>query len=448
MINNGWTSNWIDFKKGLRQGDCFSPPAFLLVVAILGHKIRNNPHIKGINICTMNKKHLQFADDLWASLMAGQGCLDAFFDMVDRFTDVSGLKLNYDKTQIMRLGSLKDSDAKLFTQKAVSWSRRVKILGVHLSPDRAFIIKENYELLLKKINRILSNRQTRDLTIVGKITVINTLIASQLVYCYTNLYSPAAHTFSQINQMIKEFLWGHNKAKIKYETLQRNYDKGGLKMVKVEAKEISLKVKWIKKALETNCIWSLHTGEVFPIPLLDIVNCNLNKKDVQEMESNAVVSIWYDILKAWSVFNYKTIQQVVDKGLVLEQSLWLNSHIKIDRRVILYCNYFDRGIKTIKEIINLQTGKFFTWEEIKNQYNLQSSYLDYHSLIASIPKQWKKVILQINWNEQKEYEVSPKNGELLLTTKNVNQKIYWSVIEDKGAIDPGKIIWEKSYVLV
>ena len=74
-VNNGYSSNWFKPERGLRQGDCYSPPAFLLVIEILGLKIRQNQNIEGIQLAHITKKQVQFAYDLWASLKAKQNCL-------------------------------------------------------------------------------------------------------------------------------------------------------------------------------------------------------------------------------------------------------------------------------------------------------------------------------------------------------------------------------------
>ena len=59
-LNNGFSSHWFSPERGLHQGDCFSPPAFLLVVEILGFKISQNNNITGINLGHTHKKQAQF----------------------------------------------------------------------------------------------------------------------------------------------------------------------------------------------------------------------------------------------------------------------------------------------------------------------------------------------------------------------------------------------------
>ena len=126
-VNNGYSSNWFDIKRSLRQGCCLSPPLFLIFVEILGLKIRQNGKIEGIRIRHVHKKQSQFADDQWAALINKQTVLDAYTDELSKFAAITGLKINYDKTLLMRFGSLRESNAKYFMQKPISWSQRVCI---------------------------------------------------------------------------------------------------------------------------------------------------------------------------------------------------------------------------------------------------------------------------------------------------------------------------------
>ena len=71
-INNGYSSSWFGVFRGQRQGDCLSPPLFLVFAEILALKIRQNENIEGFTINGYNKKQSQFADDLWAGLKRTQ----------------------------------------------------------------------------------------------------------------------------------------------------------------------------------------------------------------------------------------------------------------------------------------------------------------------------------------------------------------------------------------
>ena len=131
-VKNGYSSPWFVIGHGQRQGCCLSPPLYLIFAEILGLKLRQNKDIEGITVSNFAKKLSQFADDLWVGLKRTQKNIDNFFKELDLFAKITGLHVNYDKTQLMRISSLTDSQPLFYMQKMISWSRRVKILGITL----------------------------------------------------------------------------------------------------------------------------------------------------------------------------------------------------------------------------------------------------------------------------------------------------------------------------
>lgn len=65
MINNGWSSEYLNLTSGFRQGDPLSPSLFILAVETLAIAIRENAKIKGIVIDKQETKLLQYSDDTY-----------------------------------------------------------------------------------------------------------------------------------------------------------------------------------------------------------------------------------------------------------------------------------------------------------------------------------------------------------------------------------------------
>ena len=84
--------------------------------------------------------------------------------------------------------------------------KRVRTLGVWLSTDPDVTISLNYKDETEKIKLILGCWKLRRLGLLGKITVLKSLIASQLVYIFSPLETN--HTaMKDINVMFYNFLW-------------------------------------------------------------------------------------------------------------------------------------------------------------------------------------------------------------------------------------------------
>ena len=67
--NNGYWFKFFEPTRSARQGCCFSPGIFNLVVELLGLGIRQNKNIQGIKLNNEEIKAGQFADDLWTTLL-------------------------------------------------------------------------------------------------------------------------------------------------------------------------------------------------------------------------------------------------------------------------------------------------------------------------------------------------------------------------------------------
>ena len=132
-LDNGWASNFFKLDRGVRQGCPLSPYLFILSVEILPDAIRQNKEICGIKVNGKEIKLSQYADDTALTLDGSEKSFLEALRMIDLFGNVSGLKLNYSKTEALCTGSNSDSDFKLCTEKNFKWPRKkVKALGVWL----------------------------------------------------------------------------------------------------------------------------------------------------------------------------------------------------------------------------------------------------------------------------------------------------------------------------
>ena len=177
-INCGFTADYFKISRGLRQGCRFSAPVFLYYVEIIGLKLRQDKNLQGIRIKEKAKKHAQYADNLWALIHATQENFNRLVKHFELFEKNTGLKINYDKTQIVRIGSLRKSETKFYADKPLHWSDKTKVLGIEVNANRKVMIESNFKMLLQKMEKILNDWGFRTLTLIGKIAVVNTLVVS------------------------------------------------------------------------------------------------------------------------------------------------------------------------------------------------------------------------------------------------------------------------------
>ena len=119
---------------------------------ILGDQIRNNDSINGIKVDNIEIKSMLFADDMNLFLEYKQESVQSATDTLITFEKNTGLKLNYDKTNVCRIGSSKNSDVHLCTSKQLNWTNNtIKILAIDLYHDDRQLRNVNYVEVLTKI---------------------------------------------------------------------------------------------------------------------------------------------------------------------------------------------------------------------------------------------------------------------------------------------------------
>ena len=99
-------------------------------------KIRQNVTIKGIQVDGIRKTLSQFANDMWTISEFNKDSYLATLKLFQEFEEFSGLKINYNKTEVLRLGSLRKTDAKFYSGFPLVWSDGpCTVLGVQVSAD-------------------------------------------------------------------------------------------------------------------------------------------------------------------------------------------------------------------------------------------------------------------------------------------------------------------------
>ena len=216
---SGHLSSFFNIERGCRQGDPLSPYLFVICAEFLATKIRKNKTIKGININNIKFKISQYADDTSAMLDGTERSLNQTLEELSRFSKISGLNINFDKTQLVWIGSEKFSTRSIKTKWKLSWgSNQFKLLGILFNTDLDKMIENNYIPKVTQMEKILKQWNKRSLSPIGKITVIKTLVIPIFNLLLTSLPNPDVKIYETINKTLSDFLWNENP-KIKKKQL-------------------------------------------------------------------------------------------------------------------------------------------------------------------------------------------------------------------------------------
>ena len=149
-VNNGFSANPFCPTRGLFQGNPFSQTGFILMIELLALMIRNNDKIKGINVNGLIHLLSMFADDMDIFIQNEETSCNELFKVISRFEEASGLKINYDKTTVYRIGSAREAMARVFSLRKLHWSDGpVNILGINICENRDQMEYSNYESLFE-----------------------------------------------------------------------------------------------------------------------------------------------------------------------------------------------------------------------------------------------------------------------------------------------------------
>ena len=89
----------------------------------------------------------------------------------------------------------------------------------------------------------------RGLSLIGKITVLKSLVASQVIHLLSPLQINS-QIIKQINDLFFDFLWNSKGDKNKRNVIIQNYGNGRLRMIDIACFNKGLKSVWIRKYLD------------------------------------------------------------------------------------------------------------------------------------------------------------------------------------------------------
>ena len=375
--NNGYFTDKVDIQRSVHQGGCASAFLYIILAETLAIQIRNNIDIKGISTGDFTHKLNQFADDTSAFGHATQQTIDALFDTLDQFHFHSGLLINYEKTVLYRISSLENLP-ELYTQKQVSWvTEDVRVLGIDIlnSPQ------QNYQPIIDRIKIILKQWAHRDLSLYGKITVINTLAASLFVHKMQVLPKIPEDIVHQAESLFKHFIWNGRKNKVPIETLMKKKSEGGVNLVDLNRRDDALKIGWIQILEQDKKCAELAFHLFSPILKQNIFRCNLHEGDVRDLKISS--PFWRDMLIAWCKYNFK--RTTCPEG----QTIWYNSHIKIGEQVVLYEKPYQCGLLWVSQLY--ENNRLIGIRTAQEKYKL--NFVEYQGVIAALPKEWRKYLV-------------------------------------------------------
>jgi hypothetical protein len=436
VTNNGFSCPFFKISRGVRQGCPLSAYLFIMVVELLANKIRKSKDIKGIKIDQTEIKILQMADDT-TILVEDIASLKEVLRLISLFHIFAGLKLNKSKTKALWIGNWRNSKN---TPLGLTWVNEIHSLGIFFSYNTDYVVQKNFTDKAKIFKKVLDLWSQRDLSLIGKITILKSLAFSTLTYQCCSILPPD-NFIDDITTMAYQFLWNGKINKVKRKTIIADYGDGGLKMLDFKSFISAQKAMWVKRITkEGKASW-----KAYPLFILNKLigpnsfNCNLDtKKDWH------IKDFYWSIIKNWIMLNEKTDTDM-DAMDIRRQCIWLNKHIKVNRQEIKWQTWIQNGIFLIHDIVTKE-GKFMSLEEMVERHNFRGQVLQYNSLKDSIPKEWRERLKTmkvprdaINIQEGLYMNIEKHDLPLKYIT---NRQVYWKIVKTIQLPHVTNIKWE------
>ena len=385
VLNEGFSTGYFPLSRGIRQGDPMAPYTFILIIEILAIMVKNNPAIKGLEICGHEIKIILFADDS-TFMLRDIGSFIELNRVLDIFSSYTSLNINRQKSEVAWIGSAKSLCNDFLDFKYVDLTvSSIKILGIYFSYDSEVNYQNNLARIKGNFVSSLNTWKSRNLSLYGKNTILKAVALPKLLYVCNSLIS-SEQFIKSIKHEMDNFMWNGGSNKIKHNVMINNYQQGGIRMPDLDMLLKSRRIYWIKRFLSQNqgtCIWKIIPEFYFKKAGITVIGNNMDVKRLNEIYLP-------DFYKACLIDWAEMFSEFPNNSIgVLSQPLWNNQFIKQDKKSFYFEQFSEIGIKYIKDIVDAN-GNIVKFETLHTK---QSFIFKWLILKHSIKKEWLNTLL-------------------------------------------------------
>lgn len=222
----------------------------------------------------------------------------------------------------------------------------------------------------------------RNITLTGKVLLVNSLVGSLFVYKMTVLPFLGSEFVETFNKILRNFIWNDRKSKIALNILQADKNCGGLRLVDLHKKDMSLKLTWVKEIDKGGFFANVFYNQLRLPANENIFKCQLSVKDDKDL---CVSPFWGDVLSAWNSLNTKPVISATE---VCGQTLWCNSQIKINKQVVYNTRAWQAGMVTVADLFHDKT--LLTYPQLCQRFGNALTWFEYMQVVDAIPLNWKR----------------------------------------------------------
>ena len=261
ILVNGYKTSIIRLLRGVKQGDALSCALFVICVEPFFRAIQATQNILGFKTRSpytleqVECKLAGYADD-FTPIVANLESVRAVFELYHKFSTISGIYLNPEKTEILKIGPHhNDPEMEICIQYGqeshhIKTSNRIVVCGVSHPINDPESYKHNITNKIVKMKRLLNSWRCRSLSILGKILITKVFGLSQLIY-FLQTCDISNGDLKNIESSLYSFIWSAKTSrpndKIKRSVLKGPILEGGLNAPDIFSLNRALKFKkWLR----------------------------------------------------------------------------------------------------------------------------------------------------------------------------------------------------------
>lgn len=284
----------------------------------------------------------------------------------------------------------------------MTWNpAKFKILGIWFSNDLSDCIHINYKDKLLEIKNLYRIWLKRQITPLGRIAILKSLILSKLIYLWLLLPNPPDDIVNDIQKDVFSFVWNKKNDRIARKTSVQNLENGGIGIPNIRCYLDALKLTWIRKLATSNHHWKNILFHLAPFTSsLDQFGANI--------PTDKMNIFWKQVFQAYVRLEQSTL--LVDTSeSILREPIFYNTNIRINNKAFYHHNWFINGISNIKHFVN-NDGQFYSLQEFNNKYNInETNFLFYGGCIAAIRSMIRRTGVTIDNNNSSEVSLLQKS---------------------------------------
>ena len=306
------------------------------------------------------------------------------------------------------------------------------------------MVERNYKDKLKMIKITMNQWLGRDLTPLGRNTVLKSLILPKLNHLFSVLPNPNDNIIKELNTLCFNFIWRQKPDKISRVELTKPFNEGGIRAPNIKNTILAQKTAWVRRLLKANKetkVLKLFHQNIAPN------SEDYFLKSQKYIEENIITTrtnrFWGDVLRAWGQYISSKGANIENAEDVLTQPIWCNENITVNGQEICYKHYIRKGIVFANDILD-DNGSFKNYESFSDSYKCKTNFLEYAGIVKAIKAYLKNKKLNLGNNSKLPYPIIPYFIENILKT-NKGCRIFYDTLEKSNKISTYKnrLKWEK-----